>query len=111
MSAAASLGITPQDGFHIFGFLSLSGFRLLSWTTVLPLLLPLLQACAQGAGCSIVRISVTEFFPLFIQQSHLINLNQFANVFIYMENSLDKQEFCDIVHNGTKNSQFLKKVS
>ena len=55
-----------------------------------------------------------NYSPLFIQKSHLINLNQFANVFICTENPLDKQEFCDIVHNRTaitKKSHSLKKVS
>ena len=89
LGPAASLGIMLQDGFHIWRFLSRSGFRLLSSTTIRPLL-PLLQIYTQDPDCFTAWISGTEFFPLFIQQSHLINLNQFASVFIYMENPLDK---------------------
>ena len=109
MSPAASLGIILQDGFHIWRFLSRSGFRLLSLTTIRPLP-PLLQIYTQDPDCFSAWISVTEFFPLFIQRSHLINLNQFANVFIYIENPLDKQEFCDTVHTRTTTTKKKKKI-
>ena len=110
LGPAASLGIMLQDGFHIWRFLSRSGFRLLSSTTIRPLL-PLLQIYTQDPDCFTAWISGTEFFPLFIQQSHLINLNKFASVFIYMENPLDKQEFCDTVHTRTTTTKKKKKKS
>lgn len=53
LSLAASFGILPHDVFHIFGFLSLSGFHLRSWTAGVPLRPPpVLQARAQGSACS-----------------------------------------------------------
>ena len=91
MSPAASLGIILQDGFHIWPFLSRSGFCLLSLTTIRPLP-PLLQIYTQDPDCFSAWISVTEFSPLFIQQSHLINLNQFANVFIYSVKQQDARD-------------------
>lgn len=72
------------------GFFPLLVSAVVSPTTAVP---PC-QACAQGPVVP-VSASQWQFFSLVIQQSHLINLNQFANVFIYMENPLDKQGFWD----------------
>lgn len=91
MSPAASFGIIPEMFVIFLGFFSFLVFIFA--------LRPQKFGRRRRQQCgSVHRVLVVlvpdpsdRVLPLFIQQSHLINLNQFANVFIYMENPLDKQ--------------------